>query len=137
MWAIFKKGPKRIFAEQFFIFFDYHGLKAKFSEPFPIDMDNDGMIDSWETQYGLNPNIEDASGDPDGRSKISAVPYRGVDVQLANVGVRPDDQGRAGSQRARRTDCPISGGGRIRSCDPIEPTDRKAFKARSGATSDR
>ena len=31
-----------------------------------LDDDNDGMPDAWETQYGLNPLIDDASGDLDG-----------------------------------------------------------------------
>jgi hypothetical protein len=31
-----------------------------------LDDDNDGMPDSWEAQYGLNPLVNDASGDLDG-----------------------------------------------------------------------
>ena len=31
-----------------------------------LDDDNDGMPDSWEVQYGLNPLVDDASGDLDG-----------------------------------------------------------------------
>jgi chitinase len=31
-----------------------------------IDDDNDGMSDSWETKYGLNPLTNDAGGDADG-----------------------------------------------------------------------
>jgi len=30
------------------------------------DTDGDGMPNSWETQYGLNPNVNDAAGDLDG-----------------------------------------------------------------------
>ena len=31
-----------------------------------LDDDNDGMPDAWEAQYGLNPVVDDASGDLDG-----------------------------------------------------------------------
>ncbi|MFC1839531.1 S8 family serine peptidase [Thermodesulfobacteriota bacterium] len=32
---------------------------------FYIDSDNDGIPDGWEDQYGLNPQVDDAGGDPD------------------------------------------------------------------------
>ena len=38
----------------------------------PIDTDNDGMPDSWESQYGLNPNIPDHNG-----TQLS-VPFTGI-----------------------------------------------------------
>jgi len=31
-----------------------------------VDTDQDGMPDDWETKYGLDPNVNDASADPDG-----------------------------------------------------------------------
>ena len=30
------------------------------------DNDNDSMADDWETEYGLNPSIDDSAADPDG-----------------------------------------------------------------------
>ncbi len=32
---------------------------------FPFDKDHDGMLDSWELQFGLNANVNDAVSDPD------------------------------------------------------------------------
>lgn len=37
------------------------------SEPVPVDTDNDGMSDEWETRYGLDPkDASDAAKDKDG-----------------------------------------------------------------------
>ena len=44
------------------------------------DDDNDGMPDAWENQYGLNPLIDDASGDLDGDGWSNLKEYeRGTD----------------------------------------------------------
>ncbi len=32
----------------------------------PLDTDNDGMPDSYETTYGLDPQIDDSAGDANG-----------------------------------------------------------------------
>lgn len=39
---------------------------ANGTNPLDADSDNDGMTDAWEVQYGLDPNSDDAAGDPDG-----------------------------------------------------------------------
>ncbi len=45
-------------------------LRLSSSVPIAVDTDHDGLPDSWELQYGLNPNIaagnNGANGDPDG-----------------------------------------------------------------------
>jgi hypothetical protein len=41
------------------------------------DDDNDGMTDAWENQHGLNPFVDDASGDPDGDSWNNLQEYEG------------------------------------------------------------
>ncbi len=41
------------------------------------DTDNDGMHDSWEIDYGLDPNLNDANEDPDGDSVINSLEYIG------------------------------------------------------------
>jgi uncharacterized repeat protein (TIGR01451 family) len=40
------------------------------------DTDGDGMHDSWELAYGLNPNLNDASGDLDGDGVTNLVEYQ-------------------------------------------------------------
>jgi hypothetical protein len=47
------------------------------------DSDGDGMPDSWEIQYGLNPNVNDANGDFDGDGMAN------IDEYLA--GTLPND----------------------------------------------
>jgi hypothetical protein len=47
------------------------------------DTDGDGMPNAWETQYGLNPNVNDAAGDLDGDGA------RNLDEYLA--GTAPND----------------------------------------------
>jgi len=43
----------------------------------PVDTDGDGMPDSWETQYGLNPNnASDASGDLDNDGHTNLEEYQ-------------------------------------------------------------
>jgi hypothetical protein len=39
------------------------------------DTDGDGMHDSWETAYGLNPNVNDAAGDADGDGYSNLTEY--------------------------------------------------------------
>lgn len=39
------------------------------------DADGDGMHDSWETTYGLNPNLNDAAGDKDGDGQTNIQEY--------------------------------------------------------------
>ena len=47
-----------------------------------IDDDNDGMPDTWELAYGLNPLKDDAAGDPDGDEVSNINEY--------NLGTKPD-----------------------------------------------
>jgi len=41
------------------------GIESTLSQMIYTDQDNDGMSDPWEVKYGLNPNEDDALGDPD------------------------------------------------------------------------
>jgi hypothetical protein len=47
--------------------------------PFRLDLDSDrdGMPDWWETQYGLNPLVDDASEDTDGDGYTNLEEYIG------------------------------------------------------------
>jgi subtilisin family serine protease len=40
------------------------------------DNDNDGMADDWETEYGLNPSIDDSAADPDGDGYTNFEEYK-------------------------------------------------------------
>ncbi len=40
------------------------------------DSDGDGMPDDWETTFGLNPNANDASADPDGDGRTNLQEYQ-------------------------------------------------------------
>ena len=52
----------------------------------PLDLDLDQMADTWEREQGLNPEIDDASADPDGDQYSNLDEYRlGTDPQLAEV----------------------------------------------------
>jgi len=55
------------------------GFKAQEGSSFyaAVDTDHDGIPDSWEAQYGLNPNnASDATADPDADSVSNLVEYR-------------------------------------------------------------
>ena len=48
-----------------FTFFFILGLCLNIYSDDPLDSDNDGMPDSWEITYGLNPSVYDADNDAD------------------------------------------------------------------------
>jgi hypothetical protein len=51
----------------------------------PVDSDGDGLPDLWETAFGLNPDGNDANGDPDGDGLSNLQEYgRGTDPQADN-----------------------------------------------------
>ncbi len=50
------------------------------------DTDHDGMSDDWETRYGLNPNVNDASADTDGDGISNLAEY-----QTGAFGTDPTD----------------------------------------------
>lgn len=43
-------------------YFDHFALDFSTPPPAPVDSDNDGMPDYWETMNGLNPQVEDHNG---------------------------------------------------------------------------
>jgi len=52
-----------------------------------FDYDNDGMPDAWEQQYGLNPLVDDSSGDPDGDGITNIQEYQlSFNPQIPNWG---------------------------------------------------
>lgn len=57
----------------------------------PIDTDNDGMPDSWETANGTNPNVADANNDQDGDGYPNIEDYLnalvGLDQSAAGTGL--------------------------------------------------
>jgi hypothetical protein len=53
------------------------------------DSDGDGMVDAWETAFGLNPNANDATLDPDGDGQTNLQEYN------ANTNPFDHDNGRA------------------------------------------
>ncbi len=62
------------------------------------DSDGDGMPDVWESQYGLNPLVNDAKGDPDGDGWTNLEEYQNgtnpnvVDEPLKVVITRPRNE---------------------------------------------
>lgn len=46
------------------------------SDPLKTDGDSDGMPDVWEAAHGLNPLLDDASGDPDSDGLINLLEYK-------------------------------------------------------------
>ncbi len=61
------------------------------NEPTPIDTDNDGMPNTWETTRGLNPNVADNNGDDDSDGYTNIEEYLHYRVnQLLNVA--PDNE---------------------------------------------
>lgn len=51
-------------------------LLSTTAEILPADTDNDGMPNDWETQYGLNPNVNDANQDADGDGYTNLQEYQ-------------------------------------------------------------
>jgi alpha-glucosidase len=52
----------------------------------PADSDGDGMPDGWEAAHGLNPLVNDASGNPDGDNRDNLAEYHAVsDPQVADT----------------------------------------------------
>ncbi len=45
------------------------------TDPLNPDSDDDGMLDGWEVQYGLDPLVDDASGDLDGDGVLNYQEY--------------------------------------------------------------
>ena len=46
------------------------------TDPHDPDTDNDGMPDGWETQYSLNPLVNDADEDPDEDGYSNIIEYQ-------------------------------------------------------------
>ncbi|MDD3180673.1 MAG: Ig-like domain-containing protein [Opitutaceae bacterium] len=55
---------------------------AGFANPLVTDADQDGMDDAWEAAHGLNPAVDDRSGDLDGDSLAN--------IQEVILGLQPD-----------------------------------------------
>ena len=59
-----------------FTFFFISGFCWNIYSDNPLDLDHDGMPDSWETTYGLNPSINDADNDADNDSLSNINEFR-------------------------------------------------------------
>lgn len=67
---------------------DFDGSGTDFSSWTNSDTDVDGMPDGWEWQYGLNPQVDDASSDLDGDGYSNLTEYQ-TGCDPASLGSRP------------------------------------------------
>lgn len=64
-----------------------------FTDPNLIDTDLDGMIDSWEIQFELNPLVDDADEDLDGDGKTNYEEFlEGTDPLVSNLDTSQTEQ---------------------------------------------
>ncbi len=57
-----------------------------YMDAFPSDLDNDRILDQWEIQYGLNPDINDSSADPDGDGLTNIIEFKaGTNPKIADT----------------------------------------------------
>jgi hypothetical protein len=60
------------------------------TKPFVSDTDDDGMLDGWEVQYGLDPNTPSANNDEDGDGKTDIDEFLDGTDPLAKEGENDD-----------------------------------------------